>query len=175
MSGLAAAAGARYSRYADDLAFSGDRGFERGLPRFIPAAAAIALDEGFRVRFRKLRVMRAARQQRLAGLVLNVRPNVPRRAYDALRATLHNAARLGAVTQNRDGHEDFRAHLLGRIAWVAHSQPRARRSPARAVRTHRLAGPRNERQRLSSSPPDRRYLPWNVGLRFCRYALVASR
>jgi RNA-directed DNA polymerase len=123
LAGLARAAGGRYSRYADDLAFSGDGGFERGLPRFIARACAIADDEGFRVRFRKIRVLRAGRQQRLCGLVVNARPNVARRDYDALRATLHNAARLGPDSQNRQGHPDFRAHLSGRVDWIAHVHP----------------------------------------------------
>jgi hypothetical protein len=123
LSGLARSAGGRYSRYADDLAFSGDRRFERGLRGFIPRAAAIVEEEGFRVRFRKLRAMRAGTQQRLCGLIVNARPNVARRDYDALRATLHNAARLGPASQNLSGQPDFRAHLLGRIAWVAHVHP----------------------------------------------------
>jgi hypothetical protein len=122
--GLAKAAGASYTRYADDLAFSGDERFERHVSHFIAKVAAIALDEGFRVRYRKTRVMRTGRRQQLAGLVLNRRINVPRAEYDALRALLHNAAKLGPQSQNREGHSDFQAHLSGRIAWVAATNPR---------------------------------------------------
>lgn len=35
----------------------------------------------------------------------------------------HNAARDGPDSQNRAGVPDFRAHLLGRIAWVASVNP----------------------------------------------------
>ena len=49
--------------------------------------------------------------------------NVPRAEYDTLRAIVHNAGRHGPVSQNRAGVPDFRAHLLGRIAWVAQSNP----------------------------------------------------
>jgi hypothetical protein len=31
--------------------------------------------------------------------------------------------RTGGQAQNRDGHADFRAHLAGRVAWVAHTHP----------------------------------------------------
>jgi len=139
LSGLARALELRYSRYADDLAFSGNRSLERGLRRFVARTGAIVEEEGFRIRFRKLRVMRAGGRQRLVGLVVNARPNVSRRDYDALRATLHNAARLGAASQNRAGHRDFRAHLEGRIAWIAHTNP-ARGARLRAL-FERIAWP----------------------------------
>jgi len=43
---------------------------------------------------------------------------VLRAERDALRALLHNCRLHGPESQNRNGHNDFRAHLLGRIAWV---------------------------------------------------------
>jgi hypothetical protein len=119
LAGLARAAGADFTRYADDLAFSGGRSFERGLSTFIARVAAIASEEGFRVRYRKTRVMRSGDRQMLAGLVINRRINVSRSEYAVLRALLHNAARFGPDSQNRAKHPDFRAHLLGRIAWIA--------------------------------------------------------
>ena len=61
--------------------------------------------------------------ERLAGVVVNHRPNIDRREYDRLRAIVHNAARHGPASQNRSGHPHFRDHLLGRISWVAHLNP----------------------------------------------------
>jgi hypothetical protein len=113
-----AAAGANYSRYADDLAFSGDVAFARRTTDFATLAAAIALDEGFEVNFRKTRIMRRATRQRVCGLVVNDRPNVARRDYDRLKAVLTNCQHRGPDRENRDGHTDFRAHLQGRVAWV---------------------------------------------------------
>jgi len=40
-----------------------------------------------------------------------------------LKATLHNAAHHGHAGQNRAGVADFRAQLLGRIAWVESLHP----------------------------------------------------
>jgi RNA-directed DNA polymerase len=37
-----------------------------------------------------------------------------------LEATLVNCRRDGPQSQNRAGHADFRAHLAGQVAWVAH-------------------------------------------------------
>jgi hypothetical protein len=123
LGGLARAAQVNYSRYADDLAFSGDRDFLRGIDRFIVHASAIALEEGFRVRHRKTRVMCSGGRQSLGGVVVNDKLNVGRDEYDRLRALLHNAARHGPESQNHAGHADFRSHLLGRMAWVAASNP----------------------------------------------------
>lgn len=118
LTGLADWAGATYSRYADDLAFSGDEEFARRIDRYTTQIAAIALEEGWHVQHRKTRVMRRGVRQHLAGLVVNRKVNISRREFDILKATLTNCVRHGPATQNSAKHADFRAHLLGRIAWV---------------------------------------------------------
>jgi hypothetical protein len=120
---LAAACGAAMTRYADDLAFAGGPELKRRLDHFLPRVGAIALEEGFRINHRKTRVMSRGQRQELCGLVINRRSNVPRREYDDLRALLFNAGRQGPESQNRAGHPHFRAHLEGRIAWVASTHP----------------------------------------------------
>lgn len=120
LAGLADAAAVTYTRYADDLAFSGDRDFARGVWRFSDAVSWVAGQERFAVRGDKTRAMRPASRQELVGVVVNVRPNVPRPAYDRLKAILFNCVKYGPDTQNRLGLPDFRAHLEGRVAWVAH-------------------------------------------------------
>ena len=95
LTGLARSAGAEYTRYADDLAFSGGEEFERGVERFSTHVAAILLEEGFTVNHRKTRIMRQGVRQRLAGIVANQRMNVARTDFDRLKATLNNCVRLG--------------------------------------------------------------------------------
>ncbi len=116
--GLAKAAGVEYTRYADDLAFSGDHDFEKHIERFATHAAAILLDEGFAVNFRKTRIMRQGVRQQLVGLIANQRMNVMRADFDRLKATLTNCVRHGPASQNRDSHLQFRSHLEGRVAFV---------------------------------------------------------
>jgi RNA-directed DNA polymerase len=118
LSGLAKSAGAAYTRYADDLAFSGDEEFSRGVERFSAHAAAVALEEGFSVNHHKTRIMRRGVRQRLAGIVVNQRLNLRRADLQILEATLTNCVRFGPESQNREGLADFRAHLEGRIAFV---------------------------------------------------------
>lgn len=118
LTGLADWAGAAYTRYADDIAISGDETFARQATRYAAQASAIALDEGWQVQHRKTRVMRAGVRQELAGLVVNRQLNITRASFDQLKAILTNCVRHGANTQNRDGRVDFRAHLRGRVSWV---------------------------------------------------------
>ena len=119
LTGLAKTAGAVYTRYADDLAFSGGAGFCRMAERFSTQVAAILMEEGFDVHHRKTRIMRRGVRQHLAGLVVNELPNIQRRDFDALKALLTNCVRHGPESQNREGHADFRLHLQGKISFVA--------------------------------------------------------
>ncbi len=118
LSALAARAGLTYSRYADDLAFSGavSTGAMRRLAHLV---ARIVADEGYRTNEAKTKVMTASVQQRLTGVVVNVAPAVARAERDRLEAILFNCVRHGPADQNREGHSDFRSWLAGRIAWVA--------------------------------------------------------
>ncbi|MEO7497124.1 MAG: reverse transcriptase family protein [Massilia sp.] len=115
---LAQSLGATYSRYADDLVFSGDRAFERAAERFHIRVAAIALEEGFRVNTRKTRLMREGTRQQVTGVVVNRHPNIARDEYDRLKATLTNCVRHGPTSQNHDKRADFQAYLAGRISHV---------------------------------------------------------
>jgi hypothetical protein len=123
LAGLAEYVGARYTRYADDLAFSGEISFERDIDRFSIHVAAILMEEGFTVNHRKTRVMRQGVRQHLAGIVMNRHLNVMRPDFDRLKAILTNCVRHGSESQNREAHPDFRAHLQGRIAFVEMINP----------------------------------------------------
>lgn len=119
MTGWAHAVGATYTRYADDLAFSGDGEFARRPGAFIRGVERIVVDEGHALNARKTRVSRMGVRQAVTGIVVNEHPNIPRSEYDQLKAILHRCAAGDPEAQNRGGHPDFHAHLLGRIAWVA--------------------------------------------------------
>jgi RNA-directed DNA polymerase len=123
LAGLAKSVGAVYTRYADDLAFSGDADFERWVDRFSTHVAAILIEEGFTVHYRKTRVMRQGVRQHLAGVVTNQHMNVMRCDFDRLKATLTNCVRLGPESQNRNAHSDFRSHLHGRVGFVEMINP----------------------------------------------------
>ncbi|WP_159918831.1 reverse transcriptase family protein [Rhodococcus sp. WAY2] len=124
LTGLARSSRAEYTRYADDLAFSG---VDLSADRLISAVGRIAADEGFSVHPRKTRIMRAHRRQHLAGLVVNSHAQAARTEYDQLRALLFNSLRTGPDLQNRDGRSHFREYVYGRIAWIGESNPNRKR------------------------------------------------
>lgn len=121
LTGLAAACGATYTRYADDLAFSG--ALHAAGPRLVRTARTIAASEGFSLHDAKTRFMTRAGRQRVTGVVVNARPNVTREEHDALRALLHDARLHGPTVANRAGVPEFASHVAGRIAWVASLNP----------------------------------------------------
>jgi len=123
LAGLAESAAVTYTRYADDLAFSGGADFDKRAARFSAHVAAIAAEEGFKVHYRKTRIMRQGVRQHLAGIVVNQHLNVRRTEFDHLKAILTNCAKLGPATQNRDAHADFRLHLEGKLGFVEMINP----------------------------------------------------
>jgi hypothetical protein len=118
LSGLAKSFGANYTRYADDLTFSGPEPFIGSLRVFIPLVRKIMSAERFRSRKDKQKVLRSNQRQTVTGVVVTERTNVARKQSDELKAILHNCRKLGSQSQNRAQHEDFAAHLRGRIAHV---------------------------------------------------------
>ena len=123
LAGLAAKLDANYTRYADDLTFSGDATLDPKVGYLMARVRHLALTEGFRVNEAKSRVLRQNAAQMVTGLVVNDRPGVPRAEIRRLRAILHRAKSGGLDAQDRAGRADFRAWILGKIAYVSMSRP----------------------------------------------------
>ena len=112
-----------YTRYADDLAFSGDETLGGKVKRAAATIATVISEEGFAVNERKTKVMSQATQQRLAGVVVNKHPNIRRKDYERMKAILTNCLRHGVEGQNRANHPDFRGYLTGMIGYIAMINP----------------------------------------------------
>jgi len=124
LQGLAAYYEGNYTRYADDLVFSGGRAMAKELPRLRTFILAIVLDEGFRIQHRKTTVMTSGSRQQLAGLVINEHPNIDRQEFDRLRAILFNCRQRGPASQAEKGDvAGLRNHLLGKIAFARMINP----------------------------------------------------
>jgi RNA-directed DNA polymerase len=123
LAGLAAKLGLTYTRYADDLTFSGDEELKGRVGYLMARVRHIAGDEGFTVNESKTRVQRRNTAQMVTGLVVNDRPGVRRSEVRRIRAILHRARTEGLESQNRANLPDFRAWLLGKIAFVRMARP----------------------------------------------------
>jgi retron-type reverse transcriptase len=78
-----------YTRYADDLTFSFQKDFPKKVRGLIRRVTLVLKRYGYTVNRRKLRVQRSFRQQRVTGLIVNERLNVPRSVRRRLRAIEH--------------------------------------------------------------------------------------
>ncbi|MGV3624805.1 MAG: reverse transcriptase family protein [Archangium sp.] len=120
LSAYAAKCGLTYSRYADDLVFSGDNPFVGKLISFVDE---VVKDEGFLISRAKTKVMHAHERQFVTGVVVNERPNVTRHDFDQLKALLHRCEMKGALSQSKGPVPEFRAELEGKVAWVTQLNP----------------------------------------------------
>jgi len=123
LGGLGQKLGLAYTRYADDLTFSGGDELNARVGYLMARVRHIAEDEGFAVNVKKSRVQRRNAAQCVTGLVVNDRPGVSRQTVRRLRAILHQARREGLDAQNRAGRPDFRGWLEGMIAYVGMVRP----------------------------------------------------
>src|SRR5439155_19898892 len=114
------------------------------------SVGGIVQAEGFTEHPRKTRVMRRGGRQEVTGVTVNVRPAVARKEVRLLRAILHNAAKHGLASQNRDNHPNFAAYLKGRVEFVCMVDPQ--RAPALRVALRKAlasGSPPNSRETLS--------------------------
>jgi len=115
LSGLANRWGYRYTRYADDLSFSGGGG---AVGKLIQSINYIVKEEGFRVHPEKTRVEWSGRRQEVTGLVVNQRVGVPRALLRRFRATLFQIERDGPKGKRWGASEDLFASLRGFASFV---------------------------------------------------------
>lgn len=136
----------RYTRYADDLTFSGRK------PHFPPEIAEyevdgtvrvghaldqVITDNGFAANARKVRLAGAHSSQRATGITVNVKLNVDRRWVRNLRAMMHNyetqgpdACRSRYIETKRGARDpnratpDFLRVLRGKVDHLGHVRGR---------------------------------------------------
>jgi RNA-directed DNA polymerase len=112
-----------YTRYADDLSFSGDDELESKIGYLLARIRHIAEDEGFAINPKKTRIQGQNARQVVTGLVVNQTVGVPRDIVRRIRSILHHAKTEGLETQNRDQHPNFRGWLEGMIAYIHMVKP----------------------------------------------------
>ncbi len=117
--GVAGKLGLTYTRYADDLTFSGGPELTEKTGWLLAKVRNVARSEGFAINEKKTRVMRRSAAQTVTGVVVNQKASVSRDELRRLRAILHRAKTEGLEAQNRDGKPNFRAWLTGKIAFVS--------------------------------------------------------
>jgi len=111
MAGVAKKYGWQYTRYADDLTFSGDSiEHSRTIQRLVNQ---ICEDEGFSLNPDKTRLQRRGRRQSVTGVVVNETAGLSRKDRRTLRATIHRlnggASKPATLTQQQ---------MAGKLAYL---------------------------------------------------------
>jgi RNA-directed DNA polymerase len=118
LAGLARSYGWRYTRYADDMSFSGDD--DTAVGPLLSVTAEIVADEGFVLNDDKTRVMHSGRHQKVTGVTVNETLGLSRRERRKIRAMIHR------LNQQRDAGELDPQEvevLEGKLAWVEMLNP----------------------------------------------------
>lgn len=108
LAGLAKKRGLSYTRYADDLTFSGPEAEVRRMLGLVPK---VAEEEGFKINHAKTRLMRQSGRQAVTGVIVNKDMGLSRSDRRKLRAALHHQ-KVGKA-----GQADA-ARLKGKIAYL---------------------------------------------------------
>lgn len=151
LAGASQKLGFTYTRYADDLSFSGSGPARDNVGRLLRQVGWIVAREGFVVHPDKTRVFRRARRQEVTGLVVNERPNVARATRKRFRATLFHIEKDGPAGKHWNGNPDVISAIVGfanYLAMVDGANPNTRELVGRA----RALGERY-RPRTPPTPP----------------------
>ncbi len=92
-----------YTRYADDLTISFRRDYPQRVRGVIQFVTRRLRRDGYELNPSKVRILRQHQQQRVTGLVVNDRVNIPRRIRRKLRAIEHrlNSGRSATMTREQ--------------------------------------------------------------------------
>jgi retron-type reverse transcriptase len=114
LAGLAKKHGLAYTRYADDLTFSGAAASVQKMLGRVPRIVAA---EGFAINHEKTRLMRRSGRQAVTGVIVNKDMGLSRQERRKLRAALHQQQSnpQGAVIDRR---------LLGKLAYLHMLNPK---------------------------------------------------
>lgn len=130
LASAAARRGVAYTRYADDITFSGEQA-----ARLLPFARRLLAQLGYAVDEKKTNLFRKGRRQIVTGLVVNERPSMARPLRRRLRAAVHHRLRGNAARW--EDREISDSQLFGLLSFLAQTQP----DEARALRRQLLLAP----------------------------------
>ncbi|WP_342045934.1 retron St85 family RNA-directed DNA polymerase [Bacillus sp. OTU530] len=113
----------RYTRYADDLTFSGD--FQEG--KVIKFVDSVLKSKGFAINHEKTRVRLPHQRQEVTGIIVNEKIQVSREMRRELRKNIYYIKKYGLdshlMTVKREKYE-YLKHLLGTANYIYSINPR---------------------------------------------------
>lgn len=137
LGGFARSQNLRYTRYADDLTFSGSLrpGQVIRFVRTVLATQGLSLNED------KTRVMQPHQRQEVTGIIVNKHLDLPREIRRELRKTIHYINRFGVGSHLQhigEQRANFLLHLHGLLSFALHLNPTRGELKASAEQVKRL-------------------------------------
>ncbi|MES2264959.1 MAG: reverse transcriptase family protein [Pseudomonadota bacterium] len=123
LQGCAAKLGFIYTRYADDLTFSGDAQARKLSGKLLWRVKQIVIDEGFTPHPEKQHVMRSAQRQSVTGVVVNEKPSIERETLRRFRATLFQVEKDGPAGKQWNGNTNVIDALEGYAQFIKMVDP----------------------------------------------------
>ncbi len=121
--GLAQKLGFNYSRYADDLSFSGASEGSKLVGQLLWSIHKIVKDEGFVVHPEKIAVMRKGTQQRVTGIIVNEKVGIDRQMLRKFRALIHHIEQSGVQGKTWNNNNNLEASMRGYVNFVSMIKP----------------------------------------------------
>jgi RNA-directed DNA polymerase len=143
LSQMATELGFAYTRYADDLTFSGSVDAHRQVCNILKRTERIVSHEGLTIHPDKTRVLRKSQQQEVTGVVVNQKLNIDRATLKSFRATLHHIEKDGLAGKQWGQSQDLLKAIEGFANFVLMVNPdKGNQYLAQVQRIKKKYGPR---------------------------------
>lgn len=126
---LAKKHGKSFSTFIDDITFSGNSNPEK----YKKTIEKIINECGFKLKTKKTKPREKTQQQKVTGVVVNVKPNIDKKTFQKLKKIIHICQKFGASAfigkiKNKKGEiidtsDKLRNYLSGRINYVNQLNP----------------------------------------------------
>lgn len=112
LSALAVSFGCNYSRYADDITFSG----KKCIKNILPIAKKIIVEEGFSINNNKVRLQYNYQRQEVTGLIVNKKVNISHKIEDEINNAIYFCKKYGVddhLKSIKCNRSFYKEHLYG--------------------------------------------------------------
>ena len=158
MAGIGRKLGFTYTRYADDMTFSGPESSRRNLQKLLWQTKAVIRNEDFNIHPAKTRIMSKGNRQEVTGVVVNEKAGIPRKKIRAFRALLHQIEKDGPEGKKWGESPDLLASIHGFARYIYMVDPgKGKKYLAQVDAINRRYASKKSRRRRTSGDRDR---PW---------------
>ena len=113
MDGIAKKYGFNYSRYVDDITFSGEKEQFKSISAILKYSRKIVKDENFVLHPDKLSIMKRHQRQEVTGVIVNEKPNLNKKSLKRFRALLYQIEKDGLQGKSWNGGSNVLAEIDG--------------------------------------------------------------